>query len=150
MLSEGNAVHPVAQVHAVQSKSLYDDGSKNPNHYCDKTHTDRHSKCHYPVARILAVKSPMDAASNDIGDEDVQNTEAEDYRCVNESVPLQTGLINDRDIDAMIFRDTLKQRLHALTLFPVPLRTMAEVHVSPPYRHIFGRCSVEAQMPSIT
>jgi len=108
MLSEGNAVHPVAQVYAVQSKSLYDDGSKNPNHYCDKTHTDRHSKCHYPVARILAVKSPMDAASNDIGDEDVQNTEAEDYRCVNERIPLHTGLINDRDIDAMIFGDALK------------------------------------------
>src|SRR5262245_23560242 len=149
MLSEGNAVHPVAQVHTVQSKSFDYDGSKNPNHYRNKTHTCCHSKCHYPEAGVVALKSLADASSEDVCHEHIQNTEAEDYRCVSNKISLHTISMNDSDIDAMMVCDTLKQCLHALIPFGLVLRTEVEVHIGPPYRYIFGGDSVEAQMPSI-
>ena len=58
-------------------------------------------------------------------------------------------LTNDGDIDTMMFCDTLKQCLHAFIPSLVVLRKVSEVHIGPPYRHIFGSDSVEAQMPSI-
>lgn len=149
MLSEGNAVHPVAQVSAVHLNFFYYDGSKHPDHYCSKTHTCGHGKGHYPEASVVVLKSSTDASSEDVRHKQIQNTEAEDYCCVDKNIPLHAVLLNDGDVDTVMFCDTLKQCLHAFILFLAPFRAESEMRIGPPYRHVFGDNSVKAQMPSI-
>jgi hypothetical protein len=57
--------------------------------------------------------------------------------------------MNDADIDTMLFRDALEKCLHAFILFLIVLRAKSDVHIGPPYRHIFSGDRIETQMPSI-
>jgi len=50
MLPEGNAVHPVAQMDAVQPECFEHYSPETANQYADETHTYRHCQRHYPEA----------------------------------------------------------------------------------------------------
>ena len=61
MLSEGNAVHPVTQMYAVQSERFNYDRPKTAHQYSDETHTHRHCQRHYPEAGLARWKLSQDA-----------------------------------------------------------------------------------------
>src|ERR1051325_8577542 len=122
MLSPRNAIHPVAQVTAAHSELFYYDSPKTPNHHSDKTHTYCHSECHYPEARLARRKSSKNAPGEDIGHNCIQNAEAENYRCIHNNVSLPTVLTNDRDIDTMLFCDSIEQCLHTFITSLLVLR----------------------------
>jgi hypothetical protein len=149
MLSERNAVHPVAQMYAVQPERFEHDGPKTSNQHSDETHTYSHCQCHDPEARLARWKLSKDAARENISREHIQKSEAEDYHCVRNRISLLTVLTNDSDIDTMMFGDTFEQCLHTLRALTIVLRAMTEVLIGPPDRHVFGGDGVEAKMASI-
>ena len=122
MLSQGDAVHPVAQVSAVQPDSFYYYGPKISNSYADKTHTYGHCKCHYPEARLTRWKSMPDAPSEHVCHNCIQKTEAEDYRCIHNNVSIPTVLTNNGDVDTMMLCNALEQCRHAFITSLVILR----------------------------
>jgi hypothetical protein len=82
MLSERNAVHPVAQMYAVQPERFEHDGPKTSNQHSDETHPYSHCQCHDPEARLARWKLSKDAARENISREHIQKNKAEDYHCV--------------------------------------------------------------------
>jgi hypothetical protein len=122
MHSPGNASHPVAQVTAVHPEFLDYDRPKVPSHYCDKTHTSGHCKCHYPEARLARRKSPPDSLDEDVHHKDIQNTEAEDYGCIHNDVSIAAVPTHSGDVDAVMLCDTGEECLHTRFTPLAPLR----------------------------
>ena len=149
MLSPGNTSHPEAYVPTVQSQTLYYDGPKIPHHYSDETHTYSHRQRHHPETRLARWESAADSSHVEIDQSCIQNTEAENYRCIHNYVSLAAVLTNDGDIDAMLLSDTGEQCLHTFTASLIPLGQMSVVLVSPPDRHVFGSGGVITKMTSI-
>src|SRR5689334_8335086 len=102
MLSPGNASHPEADVPTVQSQTLYHDGPQIPDHYSHQTDTYSHRQRHHPEARLAGWKATADSAHVKIDQNCIDNTETENYRCIDNYVSLAGVLTNDGDIDAML------------------------------------------------
>jgi len=121
MISEGNTVHPEAQVSAAHSELFDYDRPKTPNQHSDKTHTYGHCQRHYPEARLARWKLSTNASREYVNCEYVENSEAEDYRYVNKNVSIPAVLTNDGRIDPVNLCDTLEQGLYTFSATPVPL-----------------------------